>query len=1296
MCLNGSQRDAAILALTKEVCVIQGPLGTGKTYVGLKVVETLLKNKEGFTCSPILIVCYTNHALDQFLEGITKFCPRKIVRIGGGCKKQSLKQFNLNKVIRKSETTASSSIQEEINQLSHELSALKIELQPIEVLQQFMIKGHYESLMKWSSPLSLWLNAPSGSPKKELPEQIHRVLRSLCLQWNYSLSSKVKLGQELNILERCAIYFEKVKNVREKIQVEMHFSKRNPRKMEERALQKLLMLTNSDILKDEIFDQYLGKSFTTEVRHICKLQKHTVQDIIKYWLLGEHRGPEGQLEDIEVIWQYFKEVGGVMATDNMRVKYKKDICQGSGNHNQVNLCYEPSIFTDYADRGVLYLIRKADNLNLDVLEETLSNRGARPITEESWQYATNTPVYSFAKVIRTLSSIKPMSDKEEENIQDIWKLETEQRYALYLLWLRRFEVQLKDQLEKTVDQLKIELREKQVALDEIIAKMLEHKRITIIGTTTTGAAKHKTLLDKVGCSVVIVEEAAEVLEAHVITALNVNCQHLILIGDHQQLRPKPATFELERNFGLTVSLFERLIRNNIPHVTLKIQHRMRPEVSQIIKLIYPGLEDHPSVNEFEHIQGVSKDVFFINHNHQETRSADNFSKSNMYEAQYAVALLRSNEEDIAGFVKIDNRVCVALSRAKKGFYILGNFDLFASKKPCKATLNCGHQCKGTCSDCLQGLVHQACNESCRHLPLPCGHPCQGYCSTPCPTLNIKSKMNTSLGPSYRGRPQRVGERRMGYIGMGRLNDWVRLRDRPEDLMPWMLSNVPELTDFLNSGSIDSRSMELFMICLQAVLQVSSFDQSFNKLLKTLAATDFYGVHLMKYFNQRNDSNMKENAETCLRYIIETSCRIPSSVSECLDILKYIVSNYSHLQCDINLLKEAIKKLRGANKTRAKKDQHLSRRWRDDDEPPENIRDISIFPTRQDLDKDFHPFLRENKTSGAYHHVGHYFDVIFRLMREDFIQPLRVGISKYRQQGAASAEMDMMFYENVKILGVNVFNGIEHILLLDREKLQTVRWDSERRLIFGSLICLSNDNFKTIIYATVSGMDRDELKKGMVRVVFQNCLEDVYGFSSEDSLTMTENPSFFEAYRHVLEGLQEMLGVTLPMEKYIVNCEKDIASPGHEENEPILVVCYTNHALDQFLEEMLPFCPDGIVRVGGKNDSEKLENFNMKELRRNHSRSLSTRNCIRDLHRRMDEIGKFIKELASKMQLLHLSISSEKTLQHFMLPKHFQEFSQFSGRSMRAWLNSSDVDLEKHVEIVVEEFLVKLFISENNA
>lgn len=31
---------------------------------------------------PILIVCYTNHALDQFLDGIRKFC-EKVGRVGG-------------------------------------------------------------------------------------------------------------------------------------------------------------------------------------------------------------------------------------------------------------------------------------------------------------------------------------------------------------------------------------------------------------------------------------------------------------------------------------------------------------------------------------------------------------------------------------------------------------------------------------------------------------------------------------------------------------------------------------------------------------------------------------------------------------------------------------------------------------------------------------------------------------------------------------------------------------------------------------------------------------------------------------------------------------------------------------------------------------------------------------------------------------------------------------------------------------------------------------------------------------
>lgn len=35
--------------------------------------------------------------------------------------------------------------------------------------------------------------------------------------------------------------------------------------------------------------------------------------------------------------------------------------------------------------------------------------------------------------------------------------------------------------------------------------------------------------------------------------------------------------------------------------------------------------------------------------------------------------MRSNYDGKLGFVAIDNRICVALSRARLGLYILGNF-----------------------------------------------------------------------------------------------------------------------------------------------------------------------------------------------------------------------------------------------------------------------------------------------------------------------------------------------------------------------------------------------------------------------------------------------------------------------------------------------------------------------------------------------------------------------------------------------------------------------------------------------
>jgi hypothetical protein len=100
--LDISQYNAFRSALTKEFVVVQGPPGTGKTFLGLKVATVLLQNAPVWNASrrPILVVCYTNHALDQFLEGLVPATDR-IVRIGGQSKSKVLEGFNLKEKRRK-------------------------------------------------------------------------------------------------------------------------------------------------------------------------------------------------------------------------------------------------------------------------------------------------------------------------------------------------------------------------------------------------------------------------------------------------------------------------------------------------------------------------------------------------------------------------------------------------------------------------------------------------------------------------------------------------------------------------------------------------------------------------------------------------------------------------------------------------------------------------------------------------------------------------------------------------------------------------------------------------------------------------------------------------------------------------------------------------------------------------------------------------------------------------------------------------------------------------------------------
>jgi hypothetical protein len=58
-----------------------------------------------------------------------------------------------------------------------------------------------------------------------------------------------------------------------------------------------------------------------------------------------------------------------------------------------------------------------------------------------------------------------------------------------------------------------------------------------------------------------------------------------------------------------------------------------------------------------------------------------------------------------------------------------------------------------------------------------------------------------------------------------------------------------------------------------------------------------------------------------------------------------------------------------------------------------------------------------------------------------------------------------------------------------------------------------------------------VQQGIVQVRFESGLEEILELHAADSLTMAETTAYFEAYRHVLEGLKEMKKA-LPMKRLV--------------------------------------------------------------------------------------------------------------------------------------------------------------------
>ena len=477
-----------------------------------------------------------------------------------------------------------------------------------------------------------------------------------------------------------------------------------------------------------------------------------------------------------------------------------------------------------------------ERVKLELVEEVTDDVNTG---EPEWETQTHEKKKHRQRARQLMRQTDEMTQEEMWRVVDMLSLPLQQRWRLYRYWVAEYRRVLRQELS-------VNARLYQNAADrlkEVNGQTDLHimKGATVLGMTTSGAARNRALLQELQAKIIVVEEAAEVLESHIVTTLNGNCQHLILIGDHQQLRPKPNVFQLAREYNLNISLFERMFNNGVPCETLECQHRMRPEISLLLRHIYPDLRDDPSVHDYGNVKGVSTNMFFIQHANKEQHDDEVKSHRNEHEAAFTaklcryllmqghatetitvlttysgqlfelrkqmpkkdfdgvrvcvvdnyqgeendivlLSLVRSNDDSKMGFLTEDNRVCVALSRARVGFYVIGNFRMFVGKsklwaklvkslnstgaigeklglycqnhpdseklqvsiaadfdaapeggclRPCEARLSCGHVCAQVCHVYDKDHTKYKCKKPCTKVLCDLGHVCRRMCHEKC-------------------------------------------------------------------------------------------------------------------------------------------------------------------------------------------------------------------------------------------------------------------------------------------------------------------------------------------------------------------------------------------------------------------------------------------------------------------------------------------------------------------------------------------------------------------------------------
>ncbi|KAG9254027.1 P-loop containing nucleoside triphosphate hydrolase protein [Emericellopsis atlantica] len=227
----------------------------------------------------------------------------------------------------------------------------------------------------------------------------------------------------------------------------------------------------------------------------------------------------------------------------------------------------------------------------------------------------------------------------------IWDLPKTTRREHRDRWVRAMLTEVVEGLACLVNMFDSKVAKIETYFREGDVRTVQDKRVMAL--TTTAAAKHSNLVQSFKPDIIIAEEAGEILESHILTAMTPSVRQLILIGDHKQLRPKVNNYSLSvegnNGYDLNRSLFERLILLGMPHTVLRKQHRMAPDLSVYARhLTYPELLDAPKTHDREPPRGLCNRVIFVSHDEPEsaeervsdrTDAGSKGSKSNAFEAE---------------------------------------------------------------------------------------------------------------------------------------------------------------------------------------------------------------------------------------------------------------------------------------------------------------------------------------------------------------------------------------------------------------------------------------------------------------------------------------------------------------------------------------------------------------------------------------------------------------------------------------------------------------------------------------